>query len=78
MYAKTWLGKKIKTKLHELVWIALTEKVDILRDLGAITLKESVKVAAYMEEAILAEPDRDPYVILDQIARTYINKKYDN
>lgn len=78
MYAKTWLRKKIKTKLPELVWIALTEKVDILRDLGAITLKESVKVAKYMEKAILAEPDRDPYVILDQIARTYINKKYDN
>ena len=78
MYSMTGLRKKTKAsnKLPEMLWVAVTDKVDVLWELHAIDRDERVSVVEYMEKAILAEPTRDPYIIIDQIARSYIDKLY--
>lgn len=67
----------MKTKLPTEVRIAISDKIQILFDLNAINPSDKNEVRKRFETSILDEPTRDPYIIIDQIARTYIDKRYD-
>ena len=63
-----------KQKLSPEVKLALDEKMDVLSEMTVVTPENQKEIRSYFENSIAAQPDRDPYVIMDQIAKTYIEK----
>ena len=55
---------------------AISDKIDVLLELCVIKPDNVDAVRSDIRYKILAEPNRDPYVIMDQIAHTYINEAW--
>lgn len=52
---------------------AIEEKIQVLKDFYVINNREQEKsVRAKLREALVKEPRRDPYIVLDRVARTMI------
>lgn len=66
------------TKLHFAVVEAIKNKVQILREMEIIKRSEEDATQKHFELAIESQPERDPYVIMDQIAHTYMERAWDD
>lgn len=67
---------KKKTKLHPAVIEAIKDKVQILREMELIKRSEEDATQKHFELAIEFQPEGDPYVIMDQIAHTYMERAW--
>lgn len=55
---------------------AIEEKIQVLKDFYVINnRKQEESVRSKLKQALANEPRRDPYIVLDRVARTMILEK---
>ena len=68
------MAKTKKSKLPPAVIEAIKDKVEVLQHMEVIKRSEEDAIQKHFELAIETQPERDPYVVMDQIAHTYMER----
>ena len=61
-----------KNKLPPEIRSAIDDKIEVLTDMAIVNRNNEDIVRRRFELAIETQPERDPYVIMDQLAHTYM------
>lgn len=72
------MAKTKKNELPPAVIEAIKDKVQILREMEIIKRSEEDAMQKHFELAIESQPERDPYVVMDQIAHTYMERAWND
>lgn len=67
---------KKKLSLSPEILEAIDEKISILTDMKIVKRENADIVRRRFELAVETQPERDPYVIMDQLAHTYIEEAW--
>lgn len=67
---------KKKLTLPPEIRSAIDDKLEVLRDMAIVNSKNEAIIRRRFELAIETQPKRDPYVIMDQLAHTYMEEAW--
>ena len=70
------MSKKKEVTLSDEIKLAISEKIEVLKELCVIQSEDSAAIYRRMEETIISQPDRDPVQIIDAIGRDLMDKYY--